>query len=320
MPLRASLKAGREAWFRLPPNSRGAIWLLCNAVVSTVLVVLVKLVGQGMPTIQLVFIRSATGVMLMLPFVLRMGPVSVLRTDHLTMHGVRAMFTFVSMNCFYYAFTVLPLADATAMIFTMPLFLLVLAVAFLGEKVGWRRASATLAGFLGVVVMLRPGEGALDPALLVALAIGFLDACVAVVVKKLSGSEKPITIIFYMAAFTLLFGAVPAWFVWQPVTLMQLGVILLISITTTISQVFTVFAWRVGETTAIAPFNYTQLIFAAGAGFLFFAELPDAYTWIGAAIIIGSTLYIMRREARLKRRGIAIAEDRPPTGPTPPKV
>ncbi|MBT5415094.1 MAG: DMT family transporter [Rhodospirillaceae bacterium] len=320
MPVRARFDTAQAAWFRLPPNSRGAIWLLCNAVVSTVLIVLVRMVGQDIPTIQLVFIRAAVGVMLILPVVLRMGVTSALRTDHIAMHGVRAMFTFVSMNCFYYAYSVLPLADATAMIFTMPLFLLVLAVAFLGERVGWRRASATLAGFLGVVVMLRPGQAAFDPVLLVALAIGFFDACVAVVVKKLSGTEKPVTIIFYMAAFTLLFASIPAWFAWQPVSLEQLVLILLIAVTTTISQIFTVFAWRVGETTAIAPFNYTQLIFAAGAGFLLFAELPDAYTWTGAAIIIGSTLYIMRREARLKRRGAAIAEDRPSTGPVPPRV
>lgn len=320
MAIRASLEAARAGWFRLAPNTRGAIWLLCNAVTSTVLIVLVRLVGQDMPTIQLVFLRAAVGVLLVLPFVLRMGPARVLRTDHIAMHGVRAMFTFVSMNCFYYAYAVLPLADATAMIFTMPLFLIVLAVAFLGERVGWRRTSATMAGFLGVVVMLRPGQAAFDPVLLVALAIGFFDACVAVVVKKLSGTERPVTIIFYMAAFTLLFASIPAWLAWQPIAAEQLLLILLIALTTTISQIFTVFAWRVGETTAIAPINYIQLIFAAGVGFLLFAEIPDAYTWTGAAIIIGATLYIMQREARLKRRGVAIAEQRPPAGPAPPKV
>ena len=185
--------------------------------------------------------------------------------------------------------------------FGRQLALIILAVAFLGERVGWRRTSATLVGFLGVVVMLRPGHGAFDPALLVALAIGFFDACTAVVVKKLSGTEKPITIIFYMAAFALAFAAIPAWFAWQPPTLQQLVLILMIAVTTTVSQIFWVFAWRVGETTAIAPFNYTQLILSACAGYLLFAEIPDAYTWTGAAIIIASTLYITLRESRARK-------------------
>ena len=292
----------RRRWFHLAPNVRGAIWILIHVAVITVMVVFVKLLGRDVPTVELVFFRAAIGLLVILPFVIRAGRVAV-ATEHMGMHLLRALLTFASMMAFYFTFARLPLADATAMVFTMPLFLIVLAVLFLGERVRLRRTAATATGFLGVLIVLRPGGAALDPVMIVALTIGLTDAAVAVVVKKLAGTERPVTIIFYLSLFVLAFAAVPAFFYWRDPTWLELGLLASIGALTTFAQVFSIFAWRIGETTAVAPFIYAQLLLAALVGYLLFAEVPDVWTGVGAAVIAASTFYIMRREAKLKAAG-----------------
>lgn len=303
----------RRRWFLLAPNVRGAIWILVHVAVITVMVVFVKLVGRDVPTIELVFFRAAVGLLVILPFVLRAGRAAV-ATKHLDMHVLRALLTFASMMAFYFTFARLPLADATAMIFTMPLFLIVLAALFLGERVRLRRTMATITGFLGVLIVLRPGAVALDPVMLAALTIGLMDAAVAVVVKKLAGTERPVTIIFYLSVFILAFAAVPTAFYWRNPTWLELGLLASIGALTTFAQVFSILAWRIGETTAVAPFIYAQLILAALVGYFLFAEVPDVWTGAGAAVIAASTFYIMRREAKLKAGGRLAADRRPPVG------
>ena len=292
----------RRRWFHLAPKVRGAIWILIHVAVITVMVVFVKLLGRDVPTVELVFFRAAVGLLVILPFVIRAGRVAV-ATEHMGMHLLRALLTFGSMMAFYFTFARLPLADATAMVFTMPLFLIVLAVLFLGERVRLRRTAATVTGFLGVLIVLRPGGAALDPVMIVALTIGLSDAAVAVVVKKLAGTERPVTIIFYLSLFVLAFAAVPAFFYWRDPTWLELGLLASIGALTTFAQVFSIFAWRIGETTAVAPFIYAQLLLAALVGYLLFAEVPDIWTGVGAAVIAASTFYIMRREAKLKATG-----------------
>lgn len=287
----------------LPGNLRGALWMLLAGAVFTAQGALVKLLGARLDSFQIAFFRCAFGLLTIAPFIvgpyLTQGATALFMTGRPWMHLARALAGVGGMFCGFYAVTHLPLADATALTFTKPLFMIVLAVAFLGEPVRWRRWSATVVGFLGVLIIMRPGTDSFQPAALVALLGSFFIADVIVLVKKLSATERNITILFYFAVITTIVSAVPALFVWQEPTQYELGLLVLVGVTATLGQAFSLRAYRAGEATAVVPFDYARLIFAATYGYLFFAETPDLWTWVGAAVLIASTLYIALRDIRV---------------------
>ncbi len=204
------------------------------------------------------------------------------------------------MACYFDAVSWLPLAEAIAYTFTMPLFMIVCAVLLLGERVRWRRWSATAVGFVGVLVMLRPGMVAIEAAALVALLGAILSALVFTSVKKLSTTESALTMILYFALVGMLMSIGPALTVWRWPSAGEFALLFLTGVLGTSGQYVAVWGWSVGEATAIAPFDYSRLIFAAALGFAVFAEVPDPTTVLGAGIIVASTLYIGRRAAKVE--------------------
>jgi drug/metabolite transporter (DMT)-like permease len=187
------------------------------------------------------------------------------------------------------------------------------------EKVRWRRWTATVVGFIGVLVMVRPGESSLQLGALVALANA---ACVAVsilLVKRLSDSESPLMILTQFAIFSTLLLAPPALWVWRWPDLFGWVLAIGIASTATVGQYFWVQAFKAGEMSAIAPFEYMRLPFAVFMGWLMWNEMPVVWTYVGAAIVIASALYIAHREhavARERRRAAAVSPpSKPPVGP-----
>jgi drug/metabolite transporter (DMT)-like permease len=287
----------------LPGNVRGALWMLLAGAVFTAQGALVKLLGMRLDSFQIAFFRCAIGVLTIAPFIvgpyLTQGATALFMTGRPWMHLARALAGVGGLFCGFYAVTHMPLADATAISFTKPLFMIVLAVLFLGEQVRWRRWTATAVGFAGVLIIMRPGTQSFQPAALVALLGSFLVADVIVLVKKLSATERNVTILFYFAVITAIVAAVPALFVWQTPTRYELGLLVLVGIAATLGQACSLRAYRAGEATAVVPFDYARLVFAAAYGYLFFAEVPDMWTWIGAAVLVASTLYIALRDIRV---------------------
>lgn len=287
----------------LPGNVRGALWMLLAGAVFTAQGALVKLLGMRLDSFQIAFFRCAIGVLTIAPFIvgpyLTQGATALFMTGRPWMHLARALVGVGGLFCGFYAVTHMPLADATAISFTKPLFMIVLAVLFLGEQVRWRRWTATAVGFAGVLIIMRPGTQSFQPAALVALLGSFLVADVIVLVKKLSATERNVTILFYFAVITAIVAAVPALFVWQTPTRYELGLLVLVGIAATLGQACSLRAYRAGEATAVVPFDYARLVFAAAYGYLFFAEVPDMWTWIGAAVLVASTLYIALRDIRV---------------------
>lgn len=288
----------RRRWLTIPANTRGGIWMLMAAVGFSITAVLAKSLGETLDSFQIAFFRSVVGLAVLLPLAIKAGP-SVVRTAVPGLHLARAMAGATAMMCGFYALTHLPLATATAITFSRPFFLIVLAVLFLGEPVRWRRWSATAIGFAGVMVMLRPGAGDFDPAILVAIGQAFAASLVVVFLKRMPTEERHLTVLFYTAAYTTLFTLGPALFVWREVSGPVLMVAVLLGVIGVTSQAAIVRAYRIAEATAVAPFDYARLLFATAFGIVLFAEFPDVWTVIGAAIIISSTIYIARREARL---------------------
>jgi drug/metabolite transporter (DMT)-like permease len=279
-------------------NLEGALWMIASGIVFSAQGAIVKLLGMRLDSFEIAFFRCVFGFLVVLPFVFR-GGTALFLTGRPGLHVVRALVGVSGMFCGMYALTRLPLADATAISFAKPLFAVVLAATFLGELVGWRRWTATAAGFVGVVVIVRPGTQTFELAHVAALLGAFLIADVIVLVKKLQGSEKNATIMAYFGIVTSIASLGPALLVWQTPTWSELALLAGIGASASTGQWMALKAFRAAEASAVVPYDYLRLVFAILYGWLFFAEVPDGWTLAGSAILIGATLYIAYREIRL---------------------
>ncbi|MBT6587619.1 MAG: DMT family transporter [Rhodospirillaceae bacterium] len=284
----------------LPANSRGALWIILACVMFSCMTTVVKLLGGTFDSFQLAFFRALFGLFAVLPFFFRFG-FAVVRTTRLKMQLTRAFCGSGAMLCGFYAITHLPLADAVSISYARALFIIPLAVLFLGEVVRLRRWTATAIGFVGVIIMMRPG-GEIAPATLVALMGAFLVASVTIMIKKLSTTEKPESMLFYFGAVSSLVALGPALMVWRAPSLIELVVLMAIGALGAAGQYCMIRGYRIGEATALLPFDYTRLLFAGAIGFLVFAEIPDVWTVTGAMVVAATTLYIGIREARLGKK------------------
>ncbi|MBL8806337.1 MAG: DMT family transporter [Rhodospirillales bacterium] len=291
-------------------NLEGALWMVASGVVFTAQNAVVKELGTRLDSFEIAFFRCLFGFLAVLPFLAR-GGTSMFMTGRPALHVARALVGVSTMFCGMYAYTHLPLADATAIGFARPLFTVLLAAALLGEIVGWRRLSATAVGFAGVLIIVRPGSEIFDFAHVAALAGAFLGADVVVLVKKLQGSERNATIMAYFGIVTTIASAVPAALVWQTPTAGEFALLVTIGCTASTAQWMTLKAYRAADASTVVPFDYSRLIFAIFYGWLFFAEIPDRWTLLGSAILVAATLYIAYREIALGRSGA----DGPGTGP-----
>jgi drug/metabolite transporter (DMT)-like permease len=305
------MRLARSGWKRLPLAVRGALLMVIGCLLFSIMGALVKLLGQRLDSFQIAFFRCFFGFLAILPFVLTKKGHQAFRTTHLSGHFLRGAVSVAAMVAGFYATTRLPLTDSTAISFTAPLFMILTAIFLLGEKVKWRRGLATLAGFTGVLVMVRPDRGALDAAAMVGLFGALLVALSTTFVKRLSATEEALTILVYFGLFSSILTAVPAYFVWRPLSPDEFALLGLVGGLGAVGQFCQVRAYAAGELMAIAPIDYSRLIFAGIMGFLLFAELPDRYTLVGAAIIVGSTLYIAYRETHLSRLHRAALAARP---------
>lgn len=287
-------------WDAIPVNLRGAAWVTLSATAFTVMAGVIKSLGAHLDSFEIAFFRCIFALIVTLPFALREGP-AALRTKRPLVHIGRAATGMLAMFCGYYGITKLPLADATTIGFTRALFMIPLAVFFLGERVQTARWIATVTGFIGVIIMMRPGgEGPLW-ALLVALAGAFFTAGGIVFVKKLAETEHPATIlVFYNFATTLM--SLPTVFaVWVTPSLRELVLLALVAGLAGIGQFCTIRGYAIAEASAVVPFGYARLVLAGAIGFVFWDEVPDAWSLGGGGIILVSTLFIALREARRRR-------------------
>ena len=299
---------------RLPPNVQGALWLVSGGFIFTTNGAMIRLLSAEIEGVQTAFFRAFFSVLLLAPMMLT-GRVQPWRSARIQGHFWRTFMGTVSMVLGFYAVSMLPLADATALAFSQPLFSVVLAAAVLREKVRWRRWSATIIGFIGVLVMARPGSGSLQPGAIVAILNALAVGVSILLVRRLSDTEPPIMILTQFAIFSTLLLALPAIWFWRWPSaygwLLAVGV----SVTATLGQYFWVQAFATGEMSAVAPFDYLRLPFAVFVGWLIWGEMPVIWTYIGASVVIGSALYIAYRESQLMRErrtaARAIAAPRP---------
>ncbi len=291
-----------DLFARLSAPLRGALWMLLAAAAFAAMTALVRVMGESLHPFEIAFWRNFYGLMFMMPWLVRMG-FGGLRTQRMGLYSLRGMFGLTAMLMWFWAITAMPMGEAVALSFTAPLFASLAAVVILHERMGLRRVMALVAGFVGALIILRPGVIAVTIPALVVLASSVFIACSVTTVKILSRTEKPEAIVTWMGLFMTPVSLIPALFFWRGPSLAETGVLIAIGGLATIGQVAMTRAYAATEATIVLPFDYARLPFVAAIGFFVFAELPDAWTWIGAAIIAVATLYIAHRESRLARRG-----------------
>jgi len=286
---------------RLSPVVQGALYMTLAALFFSLMNTCVRYAAAGgLDATQIAFFRNFFALLFMLPWVVRTRLAGI-RTRRFPAHFWRGVVGLGAMNLWFLSLAVLPLAQAVALNFTFPLFGTILAALVLKEQVRLRRWSATLIGFLGVLVILQPwGQGIEWAALLPVAAAAFM-ATSSVLVKSLSNTEAPGTMVFYMNLIMTPLSLIPALFYWHWPDLRTWGVVVVLGFFAAVSHIMLTRAYVRADASAMQPFDYLRLPFVALIGYLLFGEVPDVWLWPGAAIIAGSTLYIARREAQLAR-------------------
>ena len=281
-------------------NTQGVLWALLAFALFAVVSAMAKIASVEYHVLQILFFRQLVVFLSCLPSIAKSFP-STLKTQHLGLHAARLMGAFVALSCGLWALTLLPLTTAITLGFVQVLFVALLAKFFLQERVGIHRLGAVVAGFVGVVIVMRPGaEGILNFAALVAV-VGAMGGGVAVIsIRKLSHTESTATLLVYQSGFVGLLAGVPLFWLWQSPDLRGLLLLLSMGVLATVGQWVGIKALRMGEASVIGNIQYVQLIYAAILGYFLFGEIPDAYTLTGAGVIISAALYIVYRERLAK--------------------
>lgn len=285
----------------LTPNVAGVLWMLLAVTMLTGMFVVARHLMESLPVLEVGLFRFLMALLFYIPWLIKHG-VTRLRTQRHFAHFWRAFFGATSLLCAIYAVHYLRLADATVLTFTIPLWSIIFAALFLGERVRLRRSLATVAGFAGVLLVVKPHMG-IEPAALVALLAAILATGAIATMKNLTRTEPSDRIVFYFLAYGTLILGIPALFVLEMPTPAEWGWLFLLGFFGSVGQIFLTRAYAAGEMTVIAPFDFTRIIVAGIFGYLLFDELPDRWAFAGAAIILCSCAYIVRREATLRNRG-----------------
>lgn len=285
----------------LPPNLIGGAWLLVSAVAFTAMMTLVKFLGSDYPAAVQSVYRQLASLVMVAPLVARSG-VATLKTSRPLLLTITMIFSTAGLVLSLYSYQVLRFADANALSFSRTLWLVPLAALVLRERIGWMRATAAIAGFVGIVVMLQPGTGMrLGLGELAALAAAMLAAVVIILMKTLMRDHKLTTIVAWGATVGFAISLVPAAFVWRWPTPVDLGLLAAMGALGVATQVSYVKGVSIGEAAAIVSVDYSRLIMAAALGWLLFGETLSLSTLTGAAIIILSTLVLSWHEVRTYR-------------------
>ena len=266
----------------------------------------VKVVAKDLHTFEIVFFRNFFGAIFLLPFVLRPG-FHQLRTKRIGFHAMRGVLHVIAMSSWFFALTLIPIAEATALSFILPMWASIGAIIFLGEPNRLSRWLSIALGIIGMLIIIRPGIVPITIGVLLVPLSSLAAAGVKIMTKSLARTDTPLTIIAYMSVILTLFSFIPAIFVWKTPSLAALGMMALMGAFGTLAHYFMTAAYRDGELTAVEPFTYVRLIWAAIIGYVFFSEAPVLWTWAGSAVIVAGAIYLARIEAMQSRAARAAA-------------
>lgn len=285
------------------PNLAAVIAMLAAVGLFSVMDAGLKVLAPHYPPVQVAALRGAASVPFVLLWVAATGALGTLWRVRWPLHLLRGALSVAMMAGFAYALRTLPLTTAYTIFFIAPLLITALSVPFLGERVGPRRWAAIVVGFLGVIVVLRPsGDGLVSLAALAVLGAAVGYAVGAITVRILGRTDSTQSMVFWMVTMLAIGAGLLAAPGWVPVQAAHWPVIVGIGLAGALGQYAITEAFRRGEASAIAPLEYTALAWGVGFDLLIWGVLPDAVTWLGAAIIVASGLYLLHRERAAAKR------------------
>ena len=260
----------------------------------------VKLLSDDLHPVIICFYRCLMGLIIITPFIIK-NNFQALQTDNMRLQILRALINIISMICWFTAIGMMHLEKATALGFTTPLFTTVLAVIVLGEVIRFHRTAALLLGFIGILIIIRPGYMPFEFGTILMLIASFSFSFVLIFVKKLSATDSSLTIIFYHLLYMTPAFFILSLFYWQSINFNQLVIFSLMGSSGLLSHWCLAQAFKMSDTTFVMPLQFTKLIWASLIGLFIFAEQPDIWTWVGGIIIFISVVYITYREAFRKK-------------------
>ena len=303
--LQASASEVRDAAFARADQGRRTLAGIGSMILAVGLFAamdaIVKWLSDTFPLIELVFFRSIFALLPLGLLMARSGGWRLLRVTRPGLHLLRSSVGLVSMYLYFVSYKLLPLADAFALGFAAPLFMTALSVPLLREKVGPRRWVAVAVGFSGVLVMLRPGGDLFQLAAIIPIVAAFTYALAMVIIRNLSRYDGTIAIIFYFTMFSLLVSGAALPWVWVTPQGIEWGWLAVMGLLGGVAQIFMTRAFVMAPIAAVAPFEYTGMLWGVALGWAIWGTLPDTWTWAGSFLLIGSGLYILHREAAVSR-------------------
>lgn len=273
--------------------------MLLAVIILTGMFAVAKHLMQTLPMLEVAMFRFLMSLFFFLPWLIRNG-FSVLKSNRPFGHFWRSFFGATSLLAGMYAIHHLLLADATVLTFTIPLWSIILAALFLGERVRLKRSLATFIGFAGVILVVKPQSG-IEPATLVALLAAILASCAITTMKDLTRTEPSNRIVFYFLLYGTIILGIPTLYIFQIPTMTEWLWLGLLGFFGSTGQYCLTQAYAAGDMTIIAPLDFTRVIVAGIIGYLIFDEIPDAWACTGAIIVISACAFIVHREAVLKQ-------------------
>lgn len=268
----------------------------------SVLDAIAKLLAAHYPALLVGWGRYTSHVLLMLPLLPFYGGARVLRTARPTMQAVRGALLVAATLCMFTALRYVPLAEATAINFTAPLLVTALSAPLLGERIGWRRWAAVAVGFVGVLVITRPGQGGLHPAALLVLVTATCFALYQIVTRRLSHTDSAMTMMVYSGLVGAVAMSALLPLAWRPVGAADALKLAAMGLCGLLGHLLLTRALALAPASLLAPMAYLQIVGATVLGVALFDDFPDAVTIVGCAIIVASGLYVFVRERRLTQR------------------
>lgn len=281
---------------------RGALMMLVATAAFSGMHASIRAASTGLHPFEIAFFRNFFALFVLLPILARTG-FAVLRTQRLGLYVLRGTLNTGAMLCFFFALSITPLVQVTALSFTAPLFATLGAALVLGEVVRGRRWAAMFVGFLGMLVILRPGLVALDTGSILVIVSSALWALAILCIKRLSSTESSVAITAYMAIVMAPLTGIAAIPFWQWPSAEQYLVLGFIALLGTIAQTCMNQALHEADASAVLPLDFAKLIWTSILGYVLFFEIPDIWVYVGGAMIFGAATYISVRESRLKKQG-----------------
>ena len=297
-------------------TGRAALLVAGSALGFTLSHGVIRHLGEELHSFEIAFFRNLFGLLVLVPFLVRHGT-RAFRTERLGGHLLRGGLQIGAMLMFYTALTFAPLAEVSALSFTAPLFGTVFAVMILGERIRLRRVVALLVGFLGALVIMRPGVVPFNLGAGLVLGSSVMWSLAMVVIKRLSATDSSLTLTAYMGVVMTPLSLVPALWVWKWPEPRHLAWLVVLGSLGAGAQYIMAEGFRLADASTVMPFDFSRLIWASALGYVAFGEVPEVWTYLGGALIFGSSVYIAYRESQAERS--PRAGDGSGETPSPPK-